>query len=107
MTFIVTGTGPQITCALVEIFQVEEVGEVVLKIYHRLFAALMVRVGSSVGVQPIKPEQVAHTDIVFQTLAPFPMAIIITGGIQSITGCGSQRSHEVVTQQKLDKSYGS
>lgn len=45
----------QITCALVEILQVEEIEEQVKKNYHRLFAALMVRMGSSVGVEPLKP----------------------------------------------------
>ena len=44
----------QITCALVEIFQVEETEEQVKKNYHRLFAALMVRIGSSVDVEPLK-----------------------------------------------------
>lgn len=43
-----------ITCALVEIFQVDETEEQVKKNYHRLFAALMVRMGSSVGVEPLK-----------------------------------------------------
>lgn len=45
----------QITCALVEVFQVEEMEEQVKKNYHRLFTALMVRIGSSVGVEPLKP----------------------------------------------------
>ena len=46
----------QITCALVEIFQVEETEEQVMKCYHRLFAALMVRIGSSIGVEPLKAQ---------------------------------------------------
>ncbi|XP_060593728.1 maestro heat-like repeat-containing protein family member 1 [Ruditapes philippinarum] len=50
-----------ITCALVEILQVEETEEQVKKIYHRLFAALMVRIGSSVGVEPLK-QQVQEKD---------------------------------------------
>ncbi|XP_052816666.1 maestro heat-like repeat-containing protein family member 1 isoform X2 [Mya arenaria] len=52
-----TQTPLAITCALVEVFQVEEVEEQVVKNYHRLFAALMVRMGSSVGVEPLKPPQ--------------------------------------------------
>ena len=47
----------QITCALKEMFQVEETEEQVAKIYHRLFAALMVRMGASVGVEPLKKQE--------------------------------------------------
>ena len=47
----------QITCALTEIFQVEETEEQVAKIYHRLFAALMVRMGASVGVETLKKQE--------------------------------------------------
>ncbi|XP_052229832.1 maestro heat-like repeat-containing protein family member 1 isoform X3 [Dreissena polymorpha] len=52
-----TQTPLAITCALVEILQVEETEEQVKKSYHRLFAALLVRIGSSVGVEPLKPAQ--------------------------------------------------
>ena len=44
----------QVTFALVEIFKVEETREQVEKMYHRLFAACLVRLGSSVGVNPPK-----------------------------------------------------
>jgi hypothetical protein len=40
----------QVTFALVELFKVEETREQVQKVYHRLFAACLVRLGSSVGV---------------------------------------------------------
>ena len=40
--------------------QVEEMEEQVKKNYHRLFAALMVRIGSSVGVEPLKPTVVSY-----------------------------------------------
>ncbi|XP_069113199.1 maestro heat-like repeat-containing protein family member 1 isoform X7 [Argopecten irradians] len=43
-----------VTCAMTVIFDVEETEEQVMKNYHRLFAALMLRVGSSVGVKPLK-----------------------------------------------------
>ncbi|XP_046558810.1 LOW QUALITY PROTEIN: maestro heat-like repeat-containing protein family member 1 [Haliotis rubra] len=46
----------QVTYALKEIFEVEESEEQVLKSFHRLFAALMVRVGSAVGVGPPKTQ---------------------------------------------------
>ncbi|KAL4234897.1 Mroh1p [Mactra antiquata] len=45
-----------ITCALVEIFQVEETEEQIKKNYHRLFAALMVRIGSSINVEAMKQQ---------------------------------------------------
>lgn len=45
-----------ITCALCVILQVEETEEQVAKIYHKLFAALMVRLGASVGVEPLKKQ---------------------------------------------------
>ena len=47
----------QITCALKEMFLVEETEEQVAKIYHRLFAALMVRMGASVGLEPLKKQE--------------------------------------------------
>ncbi|XP_060075327.1 maestro heat-like repeat-containing protein family member 1 isoform X2 [Ylistrum balloti] len=43
-----------VTCAMKVIFDAEETEEQVIKNYHRLFAALMLRVGSSVGVKPLK-----------------------------------------------------
>ena len=45
------------TFALVELFKVEETKEQVQAMYHRLFAACLVRLGSSVGVQPPKPQE--------------------------------------------------
>ncbi|KAK7115260.1 maestro heat-like repeat-containing protein family member 1 isoform X1 [Littorina saxatilis] len=44
-----------VTFALVEIFKVEETREQVQNMFHRLFAACLVRLGSSVGVNPPKP----------------------------------------------------
>ena len=42
-------------------FLVEETEEQVAKIYHRLFAALMVRMGASVGLEPLKKQEpVSH-----------------------------------------------
>ncbi|OWF48217.1 Maestro heat-like repeat-containing protein family member 1 [Mizuhopecten yessoensis] len=43
-----------VTCAMKVIFDVEETEEQVNKNYHRLFAALVLRMGSSVGVKPLK-----------------------------------------------------
>ncbi|XP_071092263.1 maestro heat-like repeat-containing protein family member 1 [Haliotis cracherodii] len=51
-----TVTPLAVTYALKEIFVVEESEEQVLKNFHRLFAALMVRVGSAVGVGPPKTQ---------------------------------------------------
>ncbi|BFZ13379.1 hypothetical protein BsWGS_16418 [Bradybaena similaris] len=46
-----------VTYALTEFFQVEETQENVLKLFPRLFAALLVRVGSSVSVKPPKSQK--------------------------------------------------
>ncbi|XP_025115241.1 maestro heat-like repeat-containing protein family member 1 isoform X3 [Pomacea canaliculata] len=43
-----------VTFALIEVFAVEETAEELQKIYHRLFAACLVRLGSSIGVGPPK-----------------------------------------------------
>ncbi|KAK6184716.1 hypothetical protein SNE40_007128 [Patella caerulea] len=50
-----------ITCALTELFKTEETEEEVLKNFHRLFAALIVRIGSSVNVNPPKIQSESET----------------------------------------------
>ena len=53
----------QVTFALVELFKVEETREQVEKMYHRLFAACLVRLGSSAGVNPPKPHVSLFEDV--------------------------------------------
>ncbi|CAH1269548.1 MROH1 [Branchiostoma lanceolatum] len=56
------------SCALAEILQVPETEEVVISNYHRLFSAVMVRVGATTGVKP-PPKDQASSD---QKPAPKP-----------------------------------
>ncbi|KAL3859489.1 hypothetical protein ACJMK2_009708 [Sinanodonta woodiana] len=51
-----------VTCALTEIFKVEETEEEVNKKYHRLFADLMLRIGSANGVKPLTKQQQKEKD---------------------------------------------
>ncbi|XP_059158762.1 maestro heat-like repeat-containing protein family member 1 isoform X2 [Physella acuta] len=51
-----------VTYALTEIFKVEETEENVTKVFPRLFAALMVRVGSSVAAKPPKEKKQELTE---------------------------------------------
>ena len=47
----------------------EETEEQVAKIYHRLFAALMVRMGASVGLEPLKKQEpVCYMSEIFEPL---------------------------------------
>ena len=62
----------QVTFALVELFKVEETGEQVQKFYHRLFAACLVRLGSSVGVSP--PKTVVRLAFVFHVYFTFHLS---------------------------------
>ncbi|XP_076448959.1 maestro heat-like repeat-containing protein family member 1 isoform X1 [Babylonia areolata] len=73
-----------VTFALVEMFKVEETGEPVQKIYHRLFAACLVRLGSSVGVNPpkaqaekedLKPKDKKKTVVKENKITPIEVAI--------------------------------
>lgn len=47
------------TCALKIIFDCEETEEQGLKAYHTLMGALMLRIGSSVGVKPVRQKEVS------------------------------------------------
>eukprot|EP00058_Branchiostoma_floridae_P019456 XP_002604946.1 hypothetical protein BRAFLDRAFT_77203 [Branchiostoma floridae] len=57
------------SCALAEILQVPETEEVVISNYHRLFSAVMVRVGATTGVKPPPKESQAGSE---QKPAPKP-----------------------------------
>ncbi|CAL1544099.1 unnamed protein product [Lymnaea stagnalis] len=52
-----------VTYALTEIFKVEETEETVTKFFPRLFAALMIRVGSSVAAKPPKDKKPELQDV--------------------------------------------
>ncbi|XP_019641769.1 PREDICTED: maestro heat-like repeat-containing protein family member 1 isoform X1 [Branchiostoma belcheri] len=58
-----------VSCALAEILQVPETEEVVLSNYHRLFSAIMVRVGATTGVKRPPKETQAGSE---QKPAPKP-----------------------------------
>ncbi|XP_061166579.1 maestro heat-like repeat-containing protein family member 1 isoform X3 [Saccostrea echinata] len=51
-----------VTCALKIIFDCEETEEQVLKAYHTLMGALMLRMGSSVGVKSVKQKEMEKED---------------------------------------------
>eukprot|EP00794_Sanderia_malayensis_P004075 gene4075-4629_t len=47
----------QATCALTEIFRVPETDEIVSRNFPKLFSAMLLRIGSCVGVKPLSAEQ--------------------------------------------------
>ncbi|XP_034336261.2 maestro heat-like repeat-containing protein family member 1 isoform X2 [Magallana gigas] len=51
-----------VTCALKIIFDCEETEEQGLKAYHTLMGALMLRIGSSVGVKPVRQKEMEKED---------------------------------------------
>ncbi|XP_056020899.1 maestro heat-like repeat-containing protein family member 1 isoform X2 [Ostrea edulis] len=62
ITRTATSTPMAVTCAMKIIFDCEETEEQVVKAYHTLMGALMLRIGSSVGVKPARQKEMERDD---------------------------------------------